>query len=223
MEMTQPLKVLIGGEHNGIIRDEFLALGHNAISCDFKKSVTGGPHYQGDWQDIEADGFDLAIYHHTCTFMANSGAKHLYAGMRKENGLNEDRFLKCIRAAWAMWKHKEECPVPHAAWENPVMLPYAHSIVGKRNQSVQPWWFGHEEDGPDNVTKETWWWFKKLPPLKRTGSLDGSTARPEVHLMAPTKDPEVRRMARSKFHPGHAAALAQQWSEYVLLQKALAA
>ena len=41
------------------------------------------------------------------------------------------------------------------------------------------------------------------------------TARAECHMMAPTADPEERRMARSKSTPGHAAAIAHQWGDYV--------
>ena len=37
--------------------------------------------------------------------------------------------------------------------------------------------------------------------------------------MAPTADPEERRMARSKFTPGHAAAIAEQWGDFVVAQK----
>lgn len=210
------LRVLIGGEHNGIIRDAFIALGHDAISCDFRPSAVGGPHYQGNFHDIEGDGFDLAIFHRTCTYMANSGAKHLYRGMKKENGIDEGRFIDCIRDAWAFWDHMQRCPVRFAAWENPVMLPYAQSIIGKPTQVVQPWWFATDPSGPDNVKKATCWWtIGGLPKLRPTGILDGSTAREEVFLMGPTKDPEQRRMARSKFHPGHAAALASQWGGHV--------
>src|SRR5690606_12009812 len=186
------------------------------VSCDLVPTEAPGPHYQGDWADIEGDGWDLAIFHRTCTFMANSSAKHLYKGMKKENGINEDRFLSCIRDAWAFWHHKETCPIPYVAWENPVMLGYAQLMVGKPTQTVQPWWFGTDPDGPDNVKKATCWWTKgDLPKLRKTGLLDGSTAREEVFFMAPTADPEERRMARSKFTPGHAAAIADQWGSYV--------
>ncbi|MGE0232687.1 MAG: hypothetical protein AB7O39_03285 [Flavobacteriaceae bacterium] len=211
------MKVLIGGEHNGIIRDAFIARGHDAISCDFSATVALGPHYQGNWADIEGNGFDLAIYHRTCTFMANSGAKHLYRDMKKENGINDARFLAMIHDAHAFWLHMQTCPVRFAAWENPVMLGYAQLMIGKPNQIVQPWWFGTDPEGPDNVKKATGWW-GNLPKLKRTGTLDGSTARDEVFRMTPTHDPEERRMARSKFTPGHAAAIAEQWGDYVAAQ-----
>jgi hypothetical protein len=86
---------------------------------------------------------------------------------------------------------------------------------------VQPWWFATNPDGPDNVKKATCWWTRGgLPKLKPTGILDGSTARDEVFQMTPTADPEERRMARSEFTPGHAAAIADQWGAYVAAQKA---
>ncbi|MBE0561824.1 MAG: hypothetical protein IH622_13560 [Ochrobactrum anthropi] len=216
------LNVLIGGEYSGTIRDAFLALGHNAMSCDFSPTSVPGPHYQGDWADVENDGWDLAIFHRTCTFMANSGAKHIYLNMSKNGGLNEDRWLKMGRDAWAFWHHMQTCPVKFAAWENPVMLGYAQLMIGKPDQTVQPWWFGTDENGPDNVKKATCWWtMGGLPKLRRTGTLDGSTAREEVFKMAPTSDPEERRMARSKFTPGHAAAIARQWGDFVMAQKEL--
>lgn len=205
------MRVLIGGEHSGTIRDAFIARGHDAVSCDFRETTVPGPHYVGDWKDVEGDGFDLAIFHRTCTFMANSGAKHLYLNMSKNGGLNEDRWLEMGRHAWDFWAHMQNCPIERVAWENPVMLGYAQLMIGKPNQTVQPWWFGSDEDGPDNCTKATCWWLKGLPKLKRTGTLDGKTARDEVFRMAPTADPDERRMARSKFYPGMAAAIADQW------------
>lgn len=210
------LRVLIGGEYTGTIRDAFIAEGHDAWSCDFSPTISPGPHYQCDWEDIQHDGWDLAIFHRTCTFMANSGAKHLYQDGKKINGLNEDRWLQMGRDAWAFWHHMETCPIPHVAWENPVMLGYAQLMLEKPpTQIVQPWWFATDPDGPDNVKKATGWWLRNLPKLKPTGILDGSTARDEVFRMAPTKDPEERRMARSRFHPGHAQAVARQWGDYV--------
>lgn len=113
--------------------------------------------------------------------------------------------------AWAFWDHMQRCPIPRVAWENPIMLGYAQLMVGKPTQTVQPWWFGDDPEGPDNCSKATCWWLRNLPPLKRTGTLDGKGARPEVWKMGPTKDPEERRMARSKFYPGMARAIVEQW------------
>lgn len=210
------LRVLVGGEATRTIAAAFESRGHYVLTADFRPAQKPGRHYQGDWADVERDGWDLAIFHRTCTFMANSGAKHIYADMKKENGLNEERWLELGRHAWAFWNHMQACPVHFAAWENPVMLGYAQLMIGKPDQTVQPWWFGVDPNGPDNVKKATCWWTRgRLPKLKPTGLLDGSTARDEVFRMAPTANPEDRRMARSNFTPGHAAALADQWGRYV--------
>jgi len=212
-------KVVICGERHGEIRDAFLSKGHDAMSVDLVETLVAGPHYKGDWWDVLFDGWDLAIFHPTCTFMANSGAKHLFNNMSKNGGLNVDRWTAMGHSAWEVWDILERCPVPEIAIENPVMLRYAQIMSGLEklpSQTVQPWWFASEENGPDNVKKSTTWWRKgSLPKLERTGSLDGSTARDEVFKMAPTADPEERRMARSKFHPGHAAAIADQWGRFI--------
>lgn len=213
-------RVLIGGEFTGTIRDAFTARGIYAMSCDFKPSLTPGPHYQGNWWDVMFDGWNLGILHPTCTNMANSGAKHLYQNMHKSNGLNTERWVKLGQDAWAIWDLLERCPIEHIAIENPIMMEYAQIMSGLKKlpkQVVQPWWFGTDPDGPDNVTKATCWWRRgHVPELRRTGTLDGSTARDEVFQMTPTDDPEDRRMARSAFHPGHAAAIAAQWGDFIL-------
>lgn len=46
-------KVLIACEFSGIVRDAFLARGHDAMSCDLLQTESPGPHYQGDVRDDE--------------------------------------------------------------------------------------------------------------------------------------------------------------------------
>lgn len=212
------MKVLIGGEFNGVIRDAFLVRGHNAMSCDFKESAVGGPHYTGHWYDLIDDNWDLAIFHPTCTYMANSSSKSLYINGQKENGLDIERWTNMGLAAWGVWELCQRVQhIKRVAIENPVMLRYAQILSELEKwsvQTVQPWWFGFDKDGPDNVKKRTCWWTKGLPKLERFGALDGSTARDECHKCSPTKDPEERRMKRSKFTPGHASAIAEQWGFY---------
>jgi len=79
-------------------------------------------------------------------------------------------------------------------------------------QSVQPWQFETDEDGPDNVKKRTCLWLDGLPTLEPTGTLDGITARDEVHKASPGPD---RWKQRSKFYPGIARAMAQQWGPVI--------
>lgn len=85
----------------------------------------------------------------------------------------------------------------------------------RHSQSVQPWHFAATEDGPDNVRKRTCLWLRGLPKLVRTGTLDGTTARPEVHHATPGPD---RWKIRSKTFPGMAAAWADQWGAAALAQ-----
>jgi len=42
------VRVLIACEYSGRVRDEFLKLGHEAMSCDFLPTDASSPHYQGD-------------------------------------------------------------------------------------------------------------------------------------------------------------------------------
>lgn len=213
------LRILIGGEATRTIATEFEARGHYVLTADFRPCQRGGNHHQGDWWDVMFDGWDLGIFHPTCTYMANSSSKHLFRGMSKSGGLNEERWVKMGKAAWGVWDLLERCPIERVAIENPVMLGYAQimsELEKLQKQVVQPWWFGTDPDGPDNVKKATCWWTRgNLPKLQKTGTLDGSTAREECFRMAPTADPEERRMARSDFTPGHAAAVATQWGGFL--------
>lgn len=67
-------------------------------------------------------------------------------------------------------------------------------------------------DPIDNEKKRTGFWCRNLPPLVPTGTLDGSTARNSVHFAAPGA---ARATERSRFFPGMARAMAEQWGEHV--------
>lgn len=59
----RPLNVLIGCEYSGAVRDAFIALGHNAMSCDLLATEKPGPHYQGDIFDVIDYPWDIGIFH----------------------------------------------------------------------------------------------------------------------------------------------------------------
>lgn len=85
------------------------------------------------------------VAHPPCTYLANSGAKHLYLGMKKENGRNEERWERMQEAA-KFFRSLLEADIQKIAIENPVMLGYANTLVGQKfTQSIQPWQFGHKE------------------------------------------------------------------------------
>ena len=65
------MRVLIACEYSGAVRDEFIKLGHDAMSCDLLPTDVPGPHYQGDVFDIINDGWDLMISFPPCTHLGN--------------------------------------------------------------------------------------------------------------------------------------------------------
>ena len=80
------MKVLIACEFSGVVRDEFLRLGHDAVSCDLLPSESGrGRHIQGDVLDvIRAEKWDLMIAHPPCTYLSVVGNKWLKNNPERE-------------------------------------------------------------------------------------------------------------------------------------------
>ena len=185
--MSAPMRVLIACEFSGVVRDAFLALGHDAVSCDLLPSESDGPHMQGDVLSIVNDpGWDLMIAHPPCTHLAVSGARW-FKGKEREQA----EALEFVRALLG-------APVPRIALENPVSV--ISSRIRKPDQIIQPWQFGHGE------VKATCLWLKNLPPLVPADIVDGRVAR--VHRAPPSPD---RWKERSRTLRGIAAAMAEQW------------
>jgi len=69
------MKVLVACEHTGIVRDAFIAEGHDAWSCDLLPSTGCGPHLQKDILEVLRDRkkWDLMIAHPDCTYLCSSG------------------------------------------------------------------------------------------------------------------------------------------------------
>ena len=150
------MRVLVACEFSGVVRDAFRARGHDAVSCDLLPSERPGPHIVGDVRAILHDGWDLLIAHPPCTFLANSGAKHLYLGCRRENGAAGDRWANLGHAA-AFFLDMLRAPIPRIAVENPIMLGHVRRLfdIPAPSQTIQPWQFGHPE------TKATCLWLKE--------------------------------------------------------------
>ncbi len=163
----------------------------------------GARHLSGDLFSMdraELESYDLVIAHPPCTYLANSGAKHLYRGMKKENGPNPARWA-AMREGAAFFKRCLELPAARIAVENPIMLGHARELIGAAPaQVIQPWQFGHGE------TKATCLWLKNLPPLKPTKVVSGRVAR--VHKLPPSSN---RWKLRSMTYQGIADAMAEQW------------
>ncbi|WP_226998414.1 hypothetical protein [Tardibacter chloracetimidivorans] len=147
----------------------------------------------------------MLIAHPECTFLANSGAKHLYAGMKAENGPNPDRWAM-MGAAATFFNMMLNAPIAHVAVENPIMLGHPRRLFGipTPTQTIQPHEYGHGE------TKATCLWLRNLPPLMPTNPVEGREQR--VWKMGPGPD---RKKERSRTFPGIAAAMAEQWGDYI--------
>ena len=88
------MRVLVACEYSGIVRNAFLARGHDAWSCDLLPSEDGSNrHIRGDAREILNDGWDLLmVAHPPCTRLCNSGVRwlsHPPPGKTKEQMWNE--------------------------------------------------------------------------------------------------------------------------------------
>lgn len=190
------MKILVGCEFSGRVRDAFIARGHEAVSCDVEPSETPGPHIQADlFRVIDEGKWDALIFFWPCTHMAVSGAKH-FAGKQ----LRQARDVECFRLLM-------ECDVPLIAAENPIGR--LSTLYRKPDQIVQPWQFGHPQ------FKATCFWLKGLPRLQPTNVLtpprkgtDEHKRWSVVHREAPGPN---RARNRSRTFSGIADAMADQW------------
>lgn len=218
------VRVLVGCEYSGVVRNAFLKAGFDAWSCDLLAAEDGSNrHIRGDVRSVLNDGWDLlAVMHPPCTRLCNSGVRWLmeppgrllrddytaaeieaYRHMNREERL-EFMWLKLDEGA-ALFSDLWNAPIRCIAVENPVMHKHAKARIREYrefSQSVQPWQFGHPE------IKRTCLWLRNLPNLTPTNIVEGREAR--VHTAAP--GPE-RWKERSKFFPGIAEAMAEQWGE----------
>jgi hypothetical protein len=192
------MKVAILCEFSGTVRDAFIALGHDAISCDLLETESPGPHLQGDCRDYDWSDHDLVIAHPPCTYLAVSGLhwnKRIAGRSEKtEEALDFVRYLM-------------DLPVGKIAIENPISC--ISSRIRRPEQIIQPWQFGHPE------SKKTCLWLKGLPKLKPENILElpesgrwiNQTPSGQNNL-GPSKD---RWKIRSMTYQGIAKAMARQW------------
>jgi hypothetical protein len=190
------VRVLVACEFSGIVRRAFRARGHDAWSCDLLPSEDRSDfHIEGDARDILNDGWDLLmVAHPPCTRLCNSGVRWL-----AERNLWDD-----LKAAAGLFSDFWNAPIERVCIENPVMHGHAKALIRNYQepaQTVQPWQFGHGE------SKRTCLWLRQLPKLKPTNIVEGREQR--VHRMPPSPN---RWRERSRFFPGIAEAMADQWS-----------
>ena len=183
------MNVFVFCEWSDTVSAAFRDRGHSVLSCDLLPSENPeAGHYQGDGRWLLREPWDLVIAHPPCTKLAVA---------RGKPSDDEDAILEAIE----FFIDCQNANAPLVAVENPRIYRFAQAIVGSPDCVVHPYNFG------DPYQKRTCWWLKGLPPLLPTchagmrfptwtGWDGGRSSSPKT---------------RSRFHPGMARAMAQQW------------
>lgn len=203
------MRVLIACEYSGVVRDAFLARGHDAWSCDLlpSESLIPGRHHQCDVRSLLHQKWDQIIAHPDCTYICNSGVKCLNnpdPKLKLTPGIlyGPDRW-RAMYEACEFFRLFLESPCPRVCIENPIPHKYALGWIGTPyTQLVQPYEHG------DPYTKATCFWLKGLPKLMPTDIVPKAQRRAECHLASPGPD---RGKERARTYPGLARAMSQLW------------
>jgi len=155
------MKILVACEYSGILRDAFISMGHDAVSCDIIPSEAPGPHLEADVFDaIACDNWDMMIAHPPCTYLCSSG---LHWNTRRDaNGeltpaaiLRQNNTLMALKFITDLWN----CGIPKICIENPVGCINTRLSFMPKPQYVQPYEYGHD------ASKKTGLWTKNLDVL----------------------------------------------------------
>ena len=205
------MRVLVGCERFGGVRNAFLRAGHDAYSCDLVQDYDNSPrHLVCDvFEAIAQIKPELLIVHPDCTFVSGSGNHWCYPQGRKVRPgvlVGNERIeakVSAINFAWRLLKS----PVQKIALENPIGI--LSSALRRPDQIIHPWQFG------EDASKATCLWLKNLPLLKSTNELHGGRKARRANQTASGQNklgpsPE-RAMERAKTYQGIAEAMASQW------------
>lgn len=214
------MKILIGCEYSGRVRDAFARLGHTAISCDLRATeAPHGWHIQGDLLEViksGAESFDAMIAHPYCTYNNLAGIRWMYhpedtalpPADRRRHPLYPKR-MDDFMAGVEFFNTLKNCGIPKIALENSMPHGLAMDHIGRYDQIVQPWMFGSP------FTKAAALWLKGFGKLVPTHSKDDylpGIIAAACHFMSPGPN---RERERSRTDPAIAEAFATQWGGQV--------
>ena len=148
------MRILVGCEYSGIVRDAFAAKGHDAWSCDILETEAPGNHLKGNLLDFLDMGWDLMVAHPPCTHLSVSGARWFTEG-KKPMHLRKDALIFVQKLM--------DAPIDRICIENPVSVISSH--IREADQLINPYQFG------DMEYKRTCLWLKNLPRLKDTNNV----------------------------------------------------
>lgn len=224
------MKVLVACEESQTVCMAFRALGHEAYSCDIQDCSGGHPEWHiktdvlallgrhvvfttEDGKGHYVEQWALIIAHPPCTFLSNAGACRLYPQKgqldykRFSDGMKGKLFFMhfYLYGYFGVGKIVIENPVPSRVYDMP-----------KPTQIVQPYEYG------DPFSKKTLLWEFGVQPLVPTNILSeykpfvscGTSRNKGKKDKAGVSRKGGAGRARSKFSPGIAAAMAEQWGGY---------
>lgn len=191
------MRVLIGCEESGIVRDAFIARGHDAMSADFQPSRRPGPHYQGDVFDVIDFPWDLAVMHFPCTDTSTSGAR--WFKEKRQDGRQQAGVALFMRG-WRRCEH-----IPRVVFEHPVSI--ISTLFRKPDQIIQPHEYWHLNEFGKGEVKTTCLWTRGVGLLVPT-TPDEPGRYQACWLMGPS---DTRARDRAETYPGIADAMAEQY------------
>lgn len=228
------MRVLIGCERSGIVRDAFRRLGHEAWSCDLEGVDPGGewPQYHlfGDVRLYLDRDWDIGIFFPDCTYLTSSAEWALkdadfdrYPGVGYHQRIQPGTLVGAERRAARLAAVKfvfgcRDAPIRKKAIENP--RGHLSRAWRRPDQIIHPNRFGSD------ASKATCLWLENLRKLRntkwiepRSGGMplfggDGGPMRwanqtdGGQNRLSPGAD---RAMDRAETYPGIANAMALQW------------
>lgn len=215
--IQKKLNVLVACEESQAVTIEFRKLGHIAYSCDLLPCSGGHPewHLQQDVKSVLNMKWDLVLAFPTCTFLTVTGNRWFNRERYGEKAIQREKDRDDAVKFFLMFA---ELDAPFCI-ENPVGV--MSSIYRKPDQIINPYEFG------DAFEKKTCLWLNKLPLLRKTNIVvpesrtvfKSGKSMPPWYAAAWKLPKNERSVLRSKTFPGIAAAMAAQWSEYVMNEK----
>jgi len=190
------MRVLVGCEFSGKVREAFRKRGHDAWSCDIIESEDNSKyHIHGNVLNHLDESWDMMIAHPPCTYLCNSGVSWLHKDQSRWHELDKaSQFFKTLL----------EYNIPKICVENPI--PHKYGKLPKYTQIIQPYQFG------EDASKRTCLWLKNLPKLKPTNIIIKDRYANQTpsgqNKLGPSAD---RWKERSRTYTGIAEAMADQW------------
>ena len=201
------MKVLVACEFSGIVRDAFIAKGHDAWSCDLLPTESRVErHITGDVRAVLDGKWDLMIAHPPCTYLTCAGNKWFGPKHKTRFPHREEQR----KEATAFFLYLANSGVPKMCIENPVGV--MSTRYRKPDQIIQPYQFGHD------ARKTTCLWLHGLPKLKPTKIVvptivrtAGGNTMSQWHVDCGHYNRKERSRLRSITFQGIANAMAEQW------------